>query len=65
VRRQTTSLREARPGQDGGQFIAYVRKRYYTEDKMIRRAYAPEDVKRFNDMIDILRRYATSTVLIT
>jgi membrane-bound lytic murein transglycosylase MltF len=38
-------------------FISWLRERYYTDDKMIRRAYAPEDMKRFNELVGFFRRY--------
>lgn len=34
-----------------------LRKRYYSGDRMLRRAHAPEDMKRFNDLVEIFRRY--------
>jgi membrane-bound lytic murein transglycosylase MltF len=34
-----------------------LRKRYYGDDKMVRRAYAPEDMQRFNELVGYFRRY--------
>jgi membrane-bound lytic murein transglycosylase MltF len=41
----------------GTSFGNGLRKRYYTDDKMVRRAYAPEDMKRFDELIGFFRRY--------
>jgi membrane-bound lytic murein transglycosylase MltF len=38
-------------------FASWLHKRYYTNDKMIRRAYAPEDMHRFNELVGYFRRY--------
>jgi len=38
-------------------FWSWLRKRYYTDDKMLRRAYAPEDMERFNELVGYFRRY--------
>ena len=37
-------------------FASWLRKRYYTDDKMLRRAYAPEDMERFNELVGFFRR---------
>jgi membrane-bound lytic murein transglycosylase MltF len=39
-------------------FATWLLHRYYAHDKMIMRAYAPEDVGRFNGLVDFFRRYA-------
>jgi membrane-bound lytic murein transglycosylase MltF len=41
--------------QDG--FATWLRNRYYSADKMVRRAYAPEDMQRFNELVGYFRRY--------
>lgn len=38
-------------------FISWLKNRYYTNDKMVRRAYAPEDMERFNELVGYFRRY--------
>ena len=38
-------------------FASWLRKRYYTDDKMLRRAYASEDMERFNELVGFFRRY--------
>ena len=38
-------------------FASWLRKRYYTDDKMVRRAYAPDDMARFNELVGYFRRY--------
>ncbi len=38
-------------------FASWLRKRYYTDDKMLRRAYAPEDMERFNELVGFFRGY--------
>jgi membrane-bound lytic murein transglycosylase MltF len=43
----------------GTDFGSILRKRYYTDQKMLRRAFAPEDQKRFNELVEFFRRYAT------
>jgi membrane-bound lytic murein transglycosylase MltF len=42
----------------GTNFGSILRKRYYTDQKMLRRAFAPEDQKRFNELVEFFRRYA-------
>ena len=34
-----------------------LRKRYFSDDKMLRRAHAPQDMKRFNELVEFFRRY--------
>ena len=41
----------------GTDFGSDLRNRYYTKEKMVRRAYAPEDMKRFNEYVEFFRRY--------
>lgn len=41
----------------GTNFGSILRKRYYTDEKMARRANAPDAVKRFNGFLDLFRRY--------
>jgi membrane-bound lytic murein transglycosylase MltF len=41
----------------GTNFGSDLRNRYYTKEKMVRRAYAPEDMKRFNEYVEFFRRY--------
>jgi membrane-bound lytic murein transglycosylase MltF len=41
----------------GTDFGSDLRNRYYTKEKMIRRALAPEDMKRFNELVEFFRRY--------
>jgi membrane-bound lytic murein transglycosylase MltF len=43
----------------GSDFGSDLRNRYYTKEKMVRRAYAPEDMKRFNEYVGFFRRYGT------
>jgi membrane-bound lytic murein transglycosylase MltF len=43
----------------GTDFLAILRKRYYTDQKMVQRAYSPEDMKRYNELIGYFRRYGT------
>ena len=38
-------------------FASWLRKRYYTDDKMVQRAYAPQDMQRFRQLIAYFRRY--------
>ena len=38
-------------------FTSWLRKRYYSDDKMVRRAYAPEDMQRFNELVGYFLRY--------
>jgi membrane-bound lytic murein transglycosylase MltF len=38
-------------------FASWLRQRYYRDDKMIKRAYAPEDIGRFNGLVAFFRRY--------
>lgn len=38
-------------------FASWLRNRYYSADKMVRRAYAPEDMQRFNELVGYFRRY--------
>jgi membrane-bound lytic murein transglycosylase MltF len=38
-------------------FASWLRYRYYTNDKMILRAYAQEDIGRFNGLVSFFRRY--------
>jgi hypothetical protein len=38
-------------------FASWLRYHYYTDDKMILRAYAPEDIGRFNGLVGFFRRY--------
>ena len=38
-------------------FASWLRKRYYSNEKMVRRAYAPEDMQRFNELVGYFRRY--------
>jgi len=38
-------------------FASWLRKRYYTDDKMVHRAYAPQDMQRFRQLIAYFRRY--------
>jgi membrane-bound lytic murein transglycosylase MltF len=38
-------------------FAGWVRQRYYGDDKMIRRAYAPRDMERFRQLVAYFRRY--------
>jgi membrane-bound lytic murein transglycosylase MltF len=38
-------------------FASWLRKRYYTEEKMVRRAHSPEDMDRFNNLVGYFRRY--------
>ena len=45
-------------------FASWLRKRYYTDDKMLRRAYAPEDMERFNELVGFFRRYGEQTASI-
>ena len=37
--------------------IAYVIKRYYSQDKMVRRAYAPDEMKKFEELIGYFKRF--------
>jgi membrane-bound lytic murein transglycosylase MltF len=41
----------------GTDFGSDLRNRYYTNTKMVRRAYAPEDMTRYNELIEFFRRY--------
>ncbi len=36
-----------------------LRRRYFSDDKMLRRAHAPQDTKRFNELVEFFRRYGT------
>lgn len=38
-------------------FGSWLKKRYYGDDKMVRRAYAPQDIARFNELVGFFRRY--------
>jgi membrane-bound lytic murein transglycosylase MltF len=38
-------------------FVPWLRKRYYTDDKMVRQAYAPEATQRFDNLVQFFRRY--------
>jgi membrane-bound lytic murein transglycosylase MltF len=38
-------------------FVPYLRKRYYTDDKMVRQANAPAAMLRFNNLVQFFRRY--------
>src|SRR5262249_821586 len=38
-------------------FASWLRQRYYSDDKVVRRAYAPEDIGRFNGLVGLFRRY--------
>jgi len=38
-------------------FVLYLRKRYYTDDKMVRQASAPAAMQRFNNYAQFFRRY--------
>jgi membrane-bound lytic murein transglycosylase MltF len=38
-------------------FASWLRHRYYTDNKMVLRAYAPEDIGRFNGLEGFFRRY--------
>jgi len=38
-------------------FASWLRHRYYTDDKMVLRAYAPEDIGRFNGLVGFFQRY--------
>jgi membrane-bound lytic murein transglycosylase MltF len=42
----------------GTQFGSILRRRYYTDQKMLRRAYSPEDMKNFSELIEHFRRYS-------
>lgn len=42
----------------GTTFGNIMRNRYYRSDKIVRRAYAPEDVERFQRLVEIFRRHA-------
>ena len=42
-------------------FASWLRKRYYSNEKMVRRAYAPEDMQRFNELVGYFRRYMALT----
>ena len=41
----------------GTNFGSDLRNRYYTDQKIVRRAYAPEDMKRFNEYVEYFWRY--------
>ena len=38
-------------------FATWLGNRYYTKEKMVRRAYAPEDMERFNELVGFFKRY--------
>jgi membrane-bound lytic murein transglycosylase MltF len=38
-------------------FATWLRNRYYTKEKMVGRAYAPEDMERFNELVGFFKRY--------
>jgi membrane-bound lytic murein transglycosylase MltF len=38
-------------------FASWLRRRYYTDNKMVLRAYAPEDIERFNGLVGFFQRY--------
>jgi membrane-bound lytic murein transglycosylase MltF len=41
----------------GTSFGKGLRKRYFADDKMLRRANAPADMQRFNELVEFFRRY--------
>jgi membrane-bound lytic murein transglycosylase MltF len=43
----------------GTDFGSILRKRYYIDQKTLRRAYAPEDMMRFNELVGLFRRHGT------
>lgn len=44
----------------GTTFGNILRNRYYKSDKIVRRAYAPEDVERFQRLVEIFRKHANT-----
>lgn len=43
----------------GTNFGSILRKRYYTDEKMVQRAFAPRGLRRFNEMVGFFKRYGS------
>ena len=47
----------------GTTFGNILRKRYFKEDKMLRRAYAPSETKRFRELVELFRKHGATYTL--